>query len=215
MSAENQSAAGLHTAYIIVDRFFPFFRREVDNNYHDAEDVCQELKLKFALKFERDPGWWDRVENGYGYVMWAGRNMAFDLRKRSRSRHVSLTDKESKISQEARAAEADFVTDLDRKIDYEPFRLQMRKILEDGFSRYEKKLIVLKMFQGCRPALVADIMILEYRDILAEKYPERVAAGRSEDLEFLKTSIAKDCNLAEAKFRHKLRRTLRDLDLSR
>jgi RNA polymerase sigma factor (sigma-70 family) len=192
----------------VVDEKRQFYR-VLCGNIEDAEDLKQEIILKLLEKTEKDPEWLDSIENLESYVFVTARNVAFNLRRKDNSKKlVSYDDLEENLRSNKMHIMSDrcvFESTAQLKLDSSPIRKELRKLLE-SFSPYEKKLIQLSFFEGCKPLLIAEILLIKNHDLLKSEFPKESLLPKKEFEKTIQETISKDCNVVNARFRHKLRK---------
>lgn len=207
MSADNsgeQAREPFELFYPLVERYAPRYRALAGNLGLDADDLKQEILIKFLKRFKTVADW-HGVTNKTAYLLRAAKNVAFTMRKRLPVKHDSLDDEENDKLRNILSDDGNSCSQINTKIDLAETHIQINKMLEE-FSEYERLLIQLHINEGCKPNHVANLVVEEYFATLQKAYPSLTLGNTSE----FKNTIKIDCNAAAAKFRQKLKKKISD-----
>lgn len=172
--------------YDILISYRPYMLRLVKKK-EDAEDLEQEVNIKFITLFGNNAQWWEEVKSKRSYVFMMITHTAIDVIRRNQ--RVVIEEPQEQLDE--KSDEGNFVAGLNDKIDRDKFHLQLLDLLKN-LSAYEQKLVWMTFFEGCKPGQVAYI--------LRETYPDKDPKA-----------IAWDCNAAQAKFRARLKKLLKNI----
>lgn len=196
----------LHKINNIIDENRAYYRF-LSKNSSDAEDLEQEIKFKFFTKFKENPKWSEDIINPRAYLIKVARNIVINTRKKHCEKYESLDDKDivksNYFSDNGKSA-----IEIERNLDFAYIRKQMGKIIET-FSQYEKILIQLSFFEGCKPLQVAEILLSRNHEILKSEFPEYSSLPKEEFEKIIKEYVPKDSNAVKAKLRYRLKSSLK------
>jgi len=189
------------------------FYQSLMGNVWDAEELKQETALSLIKKYTEEPNWLEEIENIDAYVVRTAKNIAFNIFNAQKIRPVKYQDSiddEANVSIKNNLSDGgDQFSQINQEIDYQPYRKQMMEILKSKFSKYERTLIRLKMFEGCKPLHIVKILRTEYPSLLKAEYPELSEDSDEETVKKITEFVQDDCNLAEAKFRQYFKKIIK------
>lgn len=198
-----------HEAYERVEKHIPYIRTLMFGDYGYAEDLSQEIQIKFFERFKKDSDWWNHIDRKNAFIRQSARNLAFNLRRKMPSDLISIDDESNIHLRDSLSDEGASCSQMNENIDYESYRAQIKEILTEEFSGYEQKLVQLNFFERCKPTHIAEILMQEYPDVLEKEYPG-VKKQSPQHIQSLRMFIQVDCNRLNAKFLQRLKRRIKD-----
>lgn len=211
MSVEilDRSALLAYDAYAsMLEKYTPLFGSLMSGNTQfDADDLKQEVALKFIKHFKTESMWFE-VEHKRAYIVKSARNMASRLWERTQSSE-SIDDEESitnkKLSTEGASNSQMYKDSIPKKL-----LLKIKRMRESELSLFEQKLIQLNFYEGAKPAQVTEILIREFPEVLQKQFPVAWAQPKKERMTLLKQIIAGECNRTKAKYLPKLKKIIKE-----
>lgn len=195
-----------HSIHSIVINHRPYFRKMMKNDW-DAEELEQNLQIKFFEKSIKEPDFIEGIQNLNAYVRVSAKYESINLHRKN-SNNDSIDAEENVSMLDNLSDEGQFIIQIERELDEEPYKKIMRESLEN-FSKYGQTLIKLRIFEGCKPSSIVKILIDEHADLLKSEFPEYSNLSEEELKKRLDDLVPKDCNSAEAKYRQKLKQIFR------
>jgi RNA polymerase sigma factor (sigma-70 family) len=149
----------------IIEKYEKYFNKIAPSGA-DAQDIIQEVRLRFFQKSAEEPDWWSKIENKGAYVRISGRNAMISLYRITPKNNDSIDIPDSTGAKEL-SDEGRWARNLENRFDIEVLRQKLKKAMED-FTGEERKLIQLSYFEGCKPRQIAKILGLDYRYVQAD-----------------------------------------------
>jgi RNA polymerase sigma factor (sigma-70 family) len=148
-----------------IENHRPYFIR-IARTKEDAQDIAQEVRLKFLQRSSEDPDWWSKIENKNSYVRISGRNEVISLYRITPQNNDSI-DKPDPTGNRELSDGGRWARSLETRFDRDVLRRKLVKAMED-FTDEEKELIRLSYFEGCKPRHIAKLLNLDYRYVQAD-----------------------------------------------
>jgi DNA-directed RNA polymerase specialized sigma24 family protein len=186
--ADGGNATGL-TAHEVLSKYDPYLKK-LARSQADADDIRQNLSIKFFMRYDNTPEVWEQVKNKNSYMFRTIQNAVNDFYGglSNKFEHLSYDDRRK----DGVRAEIDNISDnweaaktIQDEADLKDFEAQILAQMSD-FSDYCKELIQLSFFEGVKPRMIAKMMMPRYPD---KNEPE----------------IISDCNAVKAKFRARIK----------
>ena len=183
MDAEQNTGDYDHEMFNTIERYKPFFKK-IAATAQDANDILQEVHIKFYKYSQKNPGWWAKIEKKGAYIMRAGKNANINMHRAAPEKKDSIDEPDPtgsrQISDGWRGAQ-----DIEDNINRDEIRQKLVQAME-SLTDDEKQLIKLSYFEGCKPKQIAKMLGRDHRYVQV------------------------DCNAARAKFRARIQALLKD-----
>jgi hypothetical protein len=148
-------------------------------NEWDGDDLGANLVIKFIEKSRKEPDFLEGIEN-----------------ERPINQTKKLSDEWASYSR------------VEKNLDYKPYKKLMRELLKE-FPPYQRTLLQLNLFEGCKPYHIIEILINEYPNLLKSEFPEYSNLSKKELKEKMEMFVPRDCNSAAASYRLKLKKSVK------